>query len=80
MRAGHRINIEKHQVENALVWGKNGVTVSVKGVAGSGEDILLHARDRSVLGLVEPPPYGVTRECPSSTKTPAGHQKSTWVM
>ena len=39
VRAGHRINIQKHQVENALVWGKNGVPVSVKGVAGSGEGI-----------------------------------------
>ena len=39
VRAGHRINMEKHQVENALMWGKNGVPVSVKGVAGCGEDI-----------------------------------------
>lgn len=37
---------------------------------------LLHARDRSALGLVEPPPYGVHRESPSSTKTIPGHQKS----
>lgn len=37
---------------------------------------LLHARDRSALGLAGPPLYGVHRESPSSTKTIPGHQKS----
>jgi hypothetical protein len=40
-----------------------------------GEPRSLHARDRSALGLAEPPPCRVQQESPSSTKTIPGPQK-----